>query len=233
MYKGGRQPDSRGDGMGRDFAMGAAMKSTSVSFHALGKALSFFFVLLVGTVFIFFLIGFIFYKPPKIQQPHDSMTMPIERDSQEVSPTHTDKERAREAKEDEQLALAAKLLPLLRVKPGKVKVATRYEGLLAQMDSVLDGMGPVQAPDLVEDLWEKFMNRNENDATAEGIAAGVPLDVTIRERMVMIKEALEYASSQAGISVDLLAAVAWAETTMFPYAINVKGKTYIVTSRKT
>jgi len=47
----------------------------------------------------------------------------------------------------------------------------------------------------------------------------------------MIKDELEYASAQAGIPVDLLAAVAWAETTIFPYAINLRGKTYYFTSR--
>ena len=205
------------------------MKTLDISSHAVGKALSFIFVLLAASLLIFFIIGFIFYKPPKIEHPHDSMTMPIERNAEEALPANADKER--EAKEDEQLALAAKLLPLLPEKAGKVRVATRYEGLLAQMDSALDGVGPVQGSDLVEDLWERFMNRNENDPVAEGIVAGVPLAVTVRDRMVMIRDELEYASAQAGIPVDLLAAVAWAETTIFPYAINLRGKTYYFTSR--
>lgn len=208
------------------------MRSLDISSHAMGKAISFIFVLLATSFLIFFIIGFIFYKPPKIEQPHDSITMPIERDSEEALPVDADKEQEREAKEDEQLSMAAKLLPLLPERPGKVRVATKYEGLLAQMDSVLDGMGPVQASDMVEDLWEGFMNRNGNDPVDEGIVAGVPLAVPIRERMIMIKDELEYASSQAGIPVDLLAAVAWAETKIFPYAINVRGKTYYFTSRE-
>ena len=207
------------------------MRSLNTSSHALGKALLFFFALLTASLLIFFIIGFIFYKPSKIEHPHDSMTMPMERNAEEVLPVNADKEKEREAKEDEQLALAAKLLPLLPEKAGKVRVATRYEGLLAQMDSALDGVGPVQGSDLVEDLWERFMNRNENDPVAEGIVAGVPLAVTVRDRMVMIRDELEYASAQAGIPVDLLAAVAWAETTIFPYAINLRGKTYYFTSR--
>ncbi|MCJ7547824.1 MAG: lytic transglycosylase domain-containing protein [Deltaproteobacteria bacterium] len=197
----------------------------------MGKALSFMFVLLAASLLIFFIVGFIFYKPPKIEQPHDSMTMPIERIPDAASPANAAKEKERAAKEDEQLALAAKLLPLLPHGVGKVRVATRYEGLLAQMDSVLEGVGPVQGSDMVENLWQEFMNRHENDPADEGIVAGVPLAVTVRERMVMIKDELEYASAQAGIPVDLLAAVAWAETTIFPYAINLRGKTYYFTSR--
>jgi len=50
--------------------------------------------------------------------------------------------------------------------------------------------------------------------------------------MVMIEDVLEYASTQTGISVDLLAAVAWAESKMLPYAINVRGKAYYFTSRE-
>jgi hypothetical protein len=207
------------------------MRSLNIASHALGKAISFIFVFLVGSFLIFFIIGFIFYTPPKVKPPHDSMTMPIESIPDGASPVSEDKDKEREAKENEQLSIAAKLLPLLPHGVGKVRVATRYDGLLAQMDSVLDGMDPVQASDIVEDCWEGFMNRNENDPADEGIAAGVPLEVTIRERMVMIKDVLEYASSQAGIPVDLLAAVAWAETTIFPYAINVRGKTYYFTSR--
>jgi hypothetical protein len=219
------------EGKGGNFAKGATMSPSNISSPALRKALSFLFVLLAATVLIFFIIGFIFYKPPRIEQPHDSMTMPIERNPETVAPPGGDEKKESEAKEDEQLSLAAKLLPLLPEKPGKVRVATRYEGLLAQMDSVLEGVGPVQGSDLMEDLWERFMNRNENDPMDGGIAVGVPQAVSVRERMGMIQDVLEYASSQAGISIDLLAAVAWAETTIFPYAINVKGKTYYFTSR--
>jgi hypothetical protein len=207
------------------------MRSLNISSHALGKAIPIIFGILVASFLIFFIIGFMFYTPPKVKLPHDSMTMPIERVPDEVSPAGAEKDKEREAKEDEQLSIAAKLLPLLPHRVGKVKVATKYGELLAQMDSVLDGMGPVQASDTVEDCWEGFMNRNENPPADDGIAAGVPMEVTIRERMVMIKDVLEYASSQAGIPVDLLAAVAWAETTIFPYAINVRGKTYYFTSR--
>ncbi|MCJ7664021.1 MAG: lytic transglycosylase domain-containing protein [Desulfobacterales bacterium] len=207
------------------------MRSLNISSHALGKAIPVIFGILVASFLIFFLIGFMFYKPPRVTLPHDSMTMPIERVPDEASPVSEDKNKEREAKEDEQLSIAAKLLPLLPHRVGKVRVATRYEGLLAQMDSVLDGMGPVPASDALEECWEGFMNRNENAPADDGIAAGVPLEVTIQERMVMIKDVLEYASSEAGIPVDLLAAVAWAETTIFPYAINVRGKTYYFTSR--
>jgi hypothetical protein len=209
------------------------MKSLDISSHALGKALSFIFAILAASLLVFFIIGFIFYKPPKAATPHDSMTMtmPIERTPDAASPANAAKEKEREAKEDEQLALHAKLLPLLPHSGGKVRVATRYEGLLAQMDSVLDGMGPVQGSDIVEDFWQEFMNRSENEHADEGIVAGVPLAVTVQERMIMIRDELEYASTQAGIPVDLLAAVAWAETTIFPYAINLRGKTYYFTSR--
>jgi len=217
--------------MGAYIATGNDMRSSNSSSHAVGKALSFFLILLASTVLIFFLIGFFFYKPPKIVKPHDVKVMPMERSPDAVAPAG-DKDKEREAKEDEQLSLHAKLLPLLPQKLGKVRVATRYEGLLAQMDSALEGMGPIVSPDLEEDCWERFMIRDASDPEDEGIAAGVPLAVTVRERMAMIKEVLDYASSQAGISADLLAAVAWAETTIFPYAINVRGKTYYFTSRR-
>ncbi len=207
------------------------MRLLDISSHALGRALSFIFVILAASLLIFFIIGFIFYKPPKIETPHESLTMPMERSAEAALAVNADKKKEREAKEDEQLALAAKLLPLLPHSIGKVKVATRYEGLLAQMDSVLDGMGPVQGSDIVEALWQEFMNRPENEHADEGIVAGVPLAVTVRERMIMIRDELEYASAQAGIPMDLLAAVAWAETTIFPYAINLRGKTYYFTSR--
>jgi hypothetical protein len=207
------------------------MRFLDILSHAMGRALSFIFVLLAASLFIFFIIGFIFYTPPKIEQRYDSMTMPMERSAAEALPVNADKEKEREAKEDEQLALHAKLLPLLPYGVGKMRVATRYERLLTQMDSVVDGMGPVQGSDMMEDLWQGFMNRHENNPADEGIVAGVPLAVTVRERMVMIKDELEYASAQAGIPVDLLAAVAWAETTIFPYAINLRGKTYYFTSR--
>jgi hypothetical protein len=208
------------------------MRSLNISSHAMGKALSFIFVLLATSFLIFFIIGFIFYKPPKIEQPHDSITIPIERAPEAIAPLDENKEKERQAKEDEQLSLAAKRLPLLPEKLGKVRVATRYEGLLAQMDSVLDGMSPIVAPDLEADFWERLMIGDASDPVGEGIAAGVPLAVTVQDRMAMIKGVLEYASSQAGISADLLAAVAWAETTIFPYAINVRGKTYYFTSRR-
>jgi hypothetical protein len=216
--------------MAGNLAIGSDMRLSNTSSHAVGKTLSFVFVILTASLLIFFIIGFIFYKPPKVEQPHDSKTMPIERSPDTASPANADKEK--EAKEDEQLALHAKLLPLLPHGVGKVMVATRYGRLLTQMDSALDGVGPVQGSDLAEDLWERFMNRNENYPADEGIAAGVPLAVTVGDRMVMIKHELEYASVQSGIPVDLLAAVAWAETTMFPYAINLRGKTYYFTSRQ-
>jgi hypothetical protein len=207
------------------------MRSLNASSHALGKALSFILVFLAASFLIFFIIGFIFYKPPKVERPHDSMILPMERIPETASPVASDKEKEKEAKEDEQLSKAAKLLPLLPHGVGKVRVAKRYEGLLAQMDSVLDGMSPVQLSDIVDDYWEEFMNRNENDSTEKGIAPGVPLAVTVKERMIMIKAELSYASAQTGIPTDLLAAVAWAETTIFPYAINLRGKTYCFTSR--
>jgi hypothetical protein len=170
-------------------ATGNDMRSSNSSSLAVavGKALSFFLILLASTVLIFFLIGFIFYNPPKIVKPHDVRVMPMERIPEAVPPAG-DKEKEREAKEDEQLSLHAKLLPLLPQKLGKVRVATRYEGLLAQMDSALEGMGPIVSPDLEEDCWERFMIRDASDPVGEGIAAGVPLAVTVGERMVMIPE---------------------------------------------
>jgi hypothetical protein len=49
--------------------------------------------------------------------------------------------------------------------------------------------------------------------------------------MALIEDVLEYASQEVGITVDLLAAVAWAESKMLLYAINLKGRHTILHRR--
>ena len=206
------------------------MRPKSISSHVMKKAILYFFVLLAVPSLIFFITGFIFYTPPKSKSLHDSMTMRIERIPHDISSLIEGKEREREKKENEQLSSAAEQLPRLNERLGNVRVSTRYEGLLAQMGSIL--IGSVQASDVVEGRWKELMSRNDNDPANEGMPAGSPLGAVIRERMGIIEDVLQYASSQAEITIDLLAAVAWAESKMLPYALNVEGKAYYFTSRE-
>jgi hypothetical protein len=152
--------------------------------------------------------------------------MPIERPSADASSQIEGKEKEEARKADEQLSSAAKQLPRLNERQGKLRVATRYKELLAQMQSILGERGPGPVSGAMDDQGEEL------DPADEGVSMGFPIGETIRERMVLIEDVLEYASSQAGITVDLLAAVAWAESKMLPYAINAKGKTYHFTSKE-
>jgi hypothetical protein len=160
------------------------------------------------------------------------MTMRIERVHEEVLPVTEDKERAAEEQKIEQFSSAAVRLPLLNERPEKVRMATKYNDLLAQMSSILDTMDSVHVGGSMEDHGGELASTEETDPASEDMAAGSALKAIIRERIVMIEDELEYASSQMGISVNLLAAVAWAESKMLPYALNVRGKAYYFTSRE-
>lgn len=177
---------------------------------------------------VFFAIGFAFYKPPKKKAAYEPVLMPIERPNQEAtSNTPEGKENDKEVKDK---AARVKLPPLGEI-DRRIEVARQYDALLAQMNKALTRMSPLQ-PKEVDEIWEGFMLRGEGDPAIGGIASGVPLEVTVRERLQVIKEVLEYASAQAGIPVEVLAAVAWAETTIFPYAINHGGRTSYFTSKR-
>jgi hypothetical protein len=187
------------------------------------KAILFFVVVLTASTLIFFITGFIFYAPPEAKPPYDAMTMHIEMVPGEGHPLIKEKERG-------QSASSTSDLPRFHERAGTVRVATRYEGLLAQMGSLLKDS--LRSPGVVEDRWDRFMGKEAGDLADAGIAAGLSLEAIIRERMAMLEDVLEDASSQAGIAVDLLAAVAWAESKMLPYAFNVEGKAYYFTSRE-
>jgi hypothetical protein len=135
-------------------------------------------------------------------------------------------------KEEDQPSVADVRLPLLNERPEKVKMAKKYKALLIQMSAILEDMDSEQISYDDENVDEVFASIQKADAVYEEMSAGSPLKAIIRERMVTVKEVLEYASSQMGISVDLLAAVAWTESKMLPYALNVRGKTYYCTSRE-
>jgi hypothetical protein len=195
----------------------------TISSHAMKKAILFLLVVLTASTLIFFITGFIFYAPPETKPPYDAMTMHIGRVFGEGHPVIGDKGRG-------QFASSTSDLPRFRERVGTVRVATRYEGLLAQMGSLLKDT--VRSPGVVEDRWDRFMGKEAGDPADAGMAPGFSLEATIRERMAMLEDVLEDASSQAGIAVDLLAAVAWAESKMLPYAFNVEGKAYYFTSRE-
>lgn len=208
------------------------MRSWNISFDAIKKAILSLVVISVASFLVFFIIGFILYAPPEIEPLYDSIMMPIERASDKSIPATADTGQAGEKKEHGQFSSVAERLPLLNERRGKVRVAKQYKGLLAQMGSILEeGMDSLQVSNAVEDFKEELVSIEVN-AASEGISAGGPIEKTIRERMVMIADVLEYASTQTGISVDLLAAVAWAESKMLPYAINVRGKAYYFISRE-
>lgn len=208
------------------------MRPWNISFHAIKKAILSLVVISVASFFIFFIIGFILYAPPEIEPLYDSIIMPIERISDKSIPATADTGQAGEKKEHGQFSIVAERLPLLNERRGKVRVAKQYKGLLAQMGSILEeDMDSLQVSNAAEDLKDGLVSIEVN-AASEGVSAGGPIEKTIRERMVMIAAVLEYASIQTGISMDLLAAVSWAESKMLPYAINVRGKAYYFTSRE-
>jgi soluble lytic murein transglycosylase-like protein len=209
------------------------MRRLNISTYTMKRSLLLFCVLPVASCIVFFITGFIFYTPSKIDPPYDTMKM-----SMRMKMTHhvalnvtEDKKQAIEEEKD-QSSNAAVQLPHLNEKPEKVRMAKEYKALLTQMSSILEDMGSEQIAYAEENGGEVFASIEETGAIYEEMSAGSPLEAILRERMVTVKEVLKYASSQMGISVDLLAAVAWAESKMLPYALNVQGKAYYCTSRK-
>lgn len=208
------------------------MRPMDILFHPIKKAIPFLFVFLPTSLLVFFIIGFIYYTPPEFEPPYASMTMRIERITGKVSTLTEDKKQTAEEQKSEQFLSAAVQLPLLNERPEKIRMATDYNALLAQMSSILEDIGSVQISIADENSREWPVSIEGADSYCGNMSAGSPLDAIIRERMGTIEEALEYASSQMGISVDLLAAVAWAESKMMPYALNVGGKAYYFTSKE-
>lgn len=135
-----------------------------------------------------------------------------------------------EVKGDEIFTSATERLQLVSERPGMIRVAARYHRLLAQMQSVLDDMSSVRVSHEARDSTTG-KHDPANEEMWEVYARVCPMEETVRERMMVIEDVLEYASSQTGISVELLAAVAWAESSMIPYAVNVKGREYHFISR--
>lgn len=135
-----------------------------------------------------------------------------------------------DVKGDEIFTAATEQLQLVSERPGVIRVAARYHRLLAQMQSVLDDVSSVPVSDEARD-GTTGKDDPANEEMLEVYGRVCPIEATVRERRMMIEDVLEYASSQTGISVELLAAVAWAESSMIPYAVNVKGKEYHFISR--
>jgi hypothetical protein len=208
------------------------MRPVDILFHAIKQAILFLFVFLPTPLLVFFIIGFIYYTPPEIKPPYNSITIHIKRIPAKVCSHIEDKEKKDKERESKQYVSATEPLPFLNKRPGKVRVATQYKSLLAQMDLILEDIGSVRVSNAVEDRWETLARIEGNDSPCGGMSEGSTLETIIRKRMVMIQDMLEYASSQAGIPMDLLAAVAWAESKMLPYAVNVRGKAYYFTSRE-
>lgn len=208
------------------------MRPMDILFHPIKKAILFLFVFLPASLLVFFIIGFIYYTPPEFEPPYASMTMRIERITGKVSTLTEDKKQTAEEQKSEKFLSAAVQLPLLNERPEKIRMATDYNALLAQMSSILEDIGPAQISIADENSGEGPVSIEGADSYYGNMSAGSPLEAIIRERMGTIEEALEYASSQMGISMDLLAAVAWAESKMMPYALNVGGKAYYFTSKE-
>jgi soluble lytic murein transglycosylase-like protein len=208
------------------------MRPLNISTYSVKRTILFLFVLCLASFVIFFVTGFIFYTPPKIESPYASVTMRIERVRGDVLTLNENKGRAVAERESERFSRAAIRLPLLNERPEKIRMATEYKALLAQMSLILKDMGSVQVTDAVENSGEGPASIEKIDSDHEDMSIGYSLEAIIRERMVTIENVLEYASSQMGISVDLLAAVAWAESKMMPYALNVRGKAYYFTSKE-
>jgi hypothetical protein len=204
-----------------------------MSFQIAKRTVLFLFILFGTSFLVFFIIGFIYYTPPKLQPPYDSITMPIIVFSDEsVLDFDNNKEKKTEDRKDGHVSSITENFPHVHERPGKVRVATEYAGLLSQMSSVLEDMDSMQTLVAMEDPGEGSTDRSEGILLDEGILAVPPIEEIIKKRMVIIEDVLEYVSSQMGISTDLLAAVAWAESKMLPYAINVRGKAYYFTSRE-
>ena len=208
------------------------MRPLNLSTHPVKRTILFLFFFPLASFIIFFVTGFIFFTPPEIGSPYASMTMRIERIRGNVFALNEDKEQAVAERESERFSRTARRLPLLNERPEKIRMATEYKALLAQMSLILKDMGFVQVTDAVENSEEGPASIARIDSDYEEISIGSPLEAIIRERMVTIEKVLEYASLQMGISVDLLAAVAWAESKMLPYALNVGGKAYYFTSKE-
>jgi soluble lytic murein transglycosylase-like protein len=224
-------PSSENEGKGENLLPGAAMRLINISTYTMKRNILVLCVFPVASCIVLFITGFIFYTPPDIEPPYDSMTMRIERTPDTVFTVTEDKKRATEEEQD-QSSIAAVRLPHLNERPEKVRMAKEYKALLAQMSSILEDMGSEQISYAEENGGAVLASIKETDSVYEEMSEGSPLEAIIRERMVTVKEVLEYASSQMGISVDLLAAVAWAESKMLPYALNVRGKAYYCTSRE-
>jgi hypothetical protein len=225
-------PSSSDERKGEDSLQGGVMRSLNISTYTVQRKIRLFLVLLASSCIIFFITGFILYTPPEIEPPYASMTMRIERIRGNVFILTEDKEQAAEEWESKQCSSAAVQLPLLNERPEKIRMATDYKALLSQMSSILEDAGSVQVSDAEANSGGKPVILEGVDSYLEEMSAGFTLEEIIRERMVTIEEVLEYASSQMGISVDLLAAVAWAESKMLPYALNAHGKAYYCTSRE-
>lgn len=208
------------------------MRPLNISTYHVKRTILFLFFFPLASFIIFFVTGFIFYTPPEIESPYASVTMRIERIRGDVFALNEDKGQAVAERESERLSRTATQLPLLNEKPEKIRMATKYKALLAQMSLILKDMGSMQVTDAVENSGEGPTSIERIDSDYEEMSIGSSLEVIIRERMVTIENVLEYASSQMGLSVDLLAAVAWAESKMLPYALNVRGKAYYFTSKE-
>jgi hypothetical protein len=204
-----------------------------MSFHAMKKKLLFTIIIFLAPSLIFFVTGYLFYKPPKAKPLSDSLKMPIERISPDSVPMTDSGENEKGQKGSNQLSRAAVMFPHVLQLSGEVQVATRYAGLLAQMDSILAKKNQAQAPAAQADCRQGSTTRDHvSHIKNDEMLKSPRLEETILARMTTIKDVLEYASSQVGVTTDLLAAVAWAESKMLPYAINVEGKAYYFTSKK-
>jgi len=208
------------------------MRYLNRSIYTMKGIIRFLCISLVATFVIFFITGFILYIPPEIEPPYASMTMRIARITGNLFTVTEDKEQTAEEQVNETSLNAAVQLPLLKERPKKIMMETEYKAVLTQMSSILEDMGSVQTSDIEENGGNEPVLIEENDSYYEEMPTGYTLEEIIRRRMETIEEVLEYASSQMGISVDLLAAVAWAESKMMPYALNVRGKAYYFTSKE-
>lgn len=208
------------------------MKYVNRSIYTMKGNIRLLCIFLVTSFIIFFITGFILYTPPEIDPPYASMTMRITRITGNVFSVTEDKEQTAEVQESEPCVTAAVQLPCLNERPKKIRMATKYKAVLVQMSSILEDMGSVQISDAEANSRVKPVFIEGNDPYYQEISTGFTLEEIIRQRMETIEEVLEYASSQMGISVNLLAAVAWAESKMMPYALNVGGKAYHCTSKE-
>jgi hypothetical protein len=203
-----------------------------MSFHNAKKMVLLSCILFAAPCLIFLITGYVFYKPPKNKPVSEAVKMPIERISPDSLSVTDSTEEQRLQQGTDRLSSAALLLPRVHRIPGQLTVSTRYAGLLVQMDSLLVQKKHAQAPGSFADREQAIKERDDKGGAADdGMPRSSSLEETIWERMTKINDVLEYAASQVGITADLLAAVAWAESTMLPFAINVQGKPYYFTSK--